>query len=381
MKINIIYHKLFDFNGNGLTIGGIQTYILNLSKMLSENNYETYIYQLSNYEWEKKIGNVKIIGIKKLDTSSEKKQSNHILKNILNNNYSNNDLIIWGTDYISVKNKEINSISIQHGIAFDFTLNKDKKQSLLRSFGLEFLYLFYQRYRSIKSFTNSKYTVCVDYNYLNWIRTMIPRSKLSENINVIPNFTEISNLEHNYKIGQKPTNILFARRFVEQRGIFILYEILDYFISKNTDLFFTIAGDGPYKDDLVNRYENYKNINIITYEHHESLKIHSEHHISLIPTWGGEGTSLSLLESMTAGCVPIATNVGGMTNIILDEFNGFLVNPDAKDFIDKIETLYNDPELYLKISRNAKLSVDSAFSYEKWATKWLKLISSIKDKK
>jgi hypothetical protein len=45
-KIIIVYPKFFDEYGKNLTIGGIQTYILNLSKYLNENGFTIFILQL-----------------------------------------------------------------------------------------------------------------------------------------------------------------------------------------------------------------------------------------------------------------------------------------------------------------------------------------------
>ncbi|WP_420491566.1 glycosyltransferase [Neobacillus drentensis] len=52
---------------------------------------------------------------------------------------------------------------------------------------------------------------------------------------------------------------------------------------------------------------------------------------------GSEGTSLSLLEAMAAKCAEIATNVGGMTNIILDNYNGLIINPDESELYLALE--------------------------------------------
>ena len=115
---------------------------------------------------------------------------------------------------------------------------------------------------------------------------------------------------------------------------------------------------------------------ITKYEHSESLEIHSKHHIAIIPTYGSEGTSLSLLEAMTSGCVPVASNVGGMTNIILDNYNGFLVDPTAEAFIEKLIYLIENKSMRKDISQKAKQSIDVAFSYGIWKKKWLKVIKN-----
>ncbi len=374
MKIFIIYHKLYDYNGQELTIGGIQTYLLNLVQMLKNNGYSPVIYQLANKPWNIEHEGVEVHGVQKLPTKNGLKQSKHILNEILK--YSNsNDLLIWGTDSISIKTNTINSLSIQHGIGFDYIANRSKILKWIRILKLQGVYKFLQRQKSIHSFMRAKHKVCVDYNYLNWMRTMLPREEL-DNIHVIPNFTHINNRASVNQTTSDDIQILFARRFSEERGVLILIDIVDELLERYENVFFTIAGSGPYEAILHEKYEQNNKVTITKYKHSESLEVHSRHHIAIIPTYGSEGTSLSLLEAMTSGCVPIASNVGGMTNIILDGFNGFLVNPNAESFIAKLSFLIGNKNMRMKISRRAKESADNTFSYSLWEEKWLSVINN-----
>ena len=89
-----------------------------------------------------------------------------------------------------------------------------------------------------------------------------------------------------------------------------------------------------------------------------------------MPTVGSEGTSLSLLEAMAAGCAVICSNVGGMTNIILDGYNGLMVNPDENSFYEGICELIDNNELREEIASNGKKTVEKAFSLDRWNKKW-----------
>ncbi len=374
MKIYIIYSRIFDLNGEHLTIGGIQTYLLNLAELLIKNNYEVIIYQSGNKDWNKKYNNIEFKGINVSNEKVLENQRKKVFESVLNT-YKTNDLVIWGTDGIAIKNDKIKSISIQHGITFDFLSVIGKKYILLEKLGLKKLIMYFERKKAIETFMNAKVKVCVDYNFLNWIRTMEFREDLKD-IYVIPNFTHINNSQIN-KDSNK-IKILFARRFMMERGVYILEDIINNLADKYDNVSFTIAGSGQLEKYVKEKIvKNRKNVCIISYEHHESLKIHSEHDISLVPSFGSEGTSLSLLEAMTSKCIPIASNVGGMTNIILDEFNGYLVNPDSSEFIEKLEILINNTELRNRLQENAKKSADESFSYQNWSNKWLDLIKKV----
>jgi glycosyltransferase involved in cell wall biosynthesis len=374
MKVYIIYHKLFDLDGNKLTIGGIQSYLLNLSKALIDNDITPIIYQLGNTSWKKEYKGIVFYGVKTIPTKNAVKISKHILKEV-SKKYVDKDLVIWGADGISVKNPEVNSISIQHGIGFDYIPNTPYLSRWILNLKLGVFYKYLQRRKSLSSFLRTKNKVCVDYNYLNWVRTMLPREQL-ENISVIPNFTHINTKENINLKESDSIKILFARRFSEERGVLILIEIIDKLLIKYNHISFTVAGEGPYAKLLHEKYDDINNVVITKYEYSESLDVHSKHHLAIIPTYGSEGTSLSLLEAMTSGCVSIASNVGGMTNIILDHYNGFLVDPTGDAFIKKLSLLIENDTMRLDISNNAKKSVDIAFRYEQWVINWLEVIKN-----
>ena len=79
---------------------------------------------------------------------------------------------------------------------------------------------------------------------------------------------------------------------------------------------------------------------------------------------------------MSASCVPVVTNIGGMTNIILDGFNGFIRNPDVNELYKVVLTLLNDDHYRNEIAENSKKTVDSAFSYSQWEQKWVDLLKN-----
>ena len=49
-RIIIEYVRYYDMDGKNKTIGGIQTYIMNLAELFAKNNYEVIIIQPSNGE-------------------------------------------------------------------------------------------------------------------------------------------------------------------------------------------------------------------------------------------------------------------------------------------------------------------------------------------
>jgi glycosyltransferase, family 1 len=372
MKAFIIYKHLLDLDGNNFVIGGIETYLENLAQVIIKFGISPVIVQCANKDFSKKVEEIQFYGFK----HSINKEFHKFLYKKIKNKIKEEDILIWGTDTFSIKTDHKRSISIQHGIDFDYYPLEDKLRYKAYKLGLGHFFKFLQRRRARNVFTKAKYHVCVDYNFWNWYRTFcLPDEE--DKIFVIPNFSHLHKKSPFPKPANKPIEVLFARRFVRRRGIEIFMDVVQHF--KNTDsLHFTFAGDGPYLDQVEKIAENNKNVKITKYKQAESLAFHSSFDIAIIPTIGSEGTSFSLLEAMSTGNVCICTCVGGMTNIILDNFNGYFVRPNSsKDIIDKISFLINNPEKMEYLSQNAQKTIESSFSFDIWEQRWINVLKEI----
>lgn len=377
-RIAIFYNRLYDFENNKLLIGGIETYIMDLSRLCLDLGFEVniYIMLISKKDQYHSI-NYERINIIEIYGSGYQKIFNYISKQ-----YTADDILIIATDMLNIKSDASNVIAIQHGISFDYPYSEIKtrlpriKQFLLISKirrCINFIHLF----------DNVKNKVCVDYNYFNWYRT-IANIEDDQNVVVIPNYCSdiITEEELGYKLHkQKKRKILFARRFVKCRGTLLFIEVVKKLMIEFPDLEVTFAGDGDLKELIVNNFKNCDGVFLKTYKSCESVSFHKTFDIAVIPTIWSEGTSLALCEAMSAGCFPVATHVGGITNIIIDGFNGKLSYPDEKSFYETLrEVLIMDDKTFNAIVLNAYNSARTSFSIDSWEKKWTKFIKKISKK-
>lgn len=78
-----------------------------------------------------------------------------------------------------------------------------------------------------------------------------------------------------------------------------------------------------------------------------------------------EGFPLSILESMRAALPVIASNVGGVSESILDGQTGFLVPKGDKDIlVDRLQRLLSDAQLRVEMGRAGRLLYEREFSFE-----------------
>ena len=117
---------------------------------------------------------------------------------------------------------------------------------------------------------------------------------------------------------------------------------------------FTIIGEGDLFEEIVTPLRSFKNVNIINrfLNHAEISEYHKKNGILIVPTrMDTQGVSRD--EAMSSGLVAITTNVAAIPEFI-DNTCGRVVPPeDPKAIADAIEKLYNEPELFLKLSKSA----------------------------
>ena len=362
--IDIVYNKFYDFTRNEITIGGIQTYISDLICVFMEMNYEVCVIQMGNEERSIEINGYTINQY----CVKARYKCEALAKRIKSEIDEKNDLVIFATDSIAPLSVRFEkSIAIQHGISWD------KPSQTPGSIAKGLLSRMKATYRIAKSLKLIHSVICVDYNFQNWYRTQVDR--VESNLVVIPNYSRVS-------LGKpKPSdvvNIIFARRLFWYRGTRVFVSAIKPVLDSRTNVQITIAGSGDDEQWMREQLSGYSNVKFITYRSEESLDIHQDKHIAVVPTVGSEGTSLSLLEAMSAGCAAIASDVGGMTNIIIDGYNGKLVPAGSVTALRlAIEHLIDDSEKRELLSSRGKETVEAAFSYERWAEQWKTVVHNI----
>jgi glycosyltransferase involved in cell wall biosynthesis len=104
-------------------------------------------------------------------------------------------------------------------------------------------------------------------------------------------------------------------------------------------------------------------------------EVYQQAHITIIPTVHSEGTSLSCLEALASRNAVIATNVGGLPNLILPEYNGLLIDPSAPSLVQALERLIEDPGLRERFGKRGR-QVALSFSIKRWRVQWEQIIAA-----
>ena len=86
-----------------------------------------------------------------------------------------------------------------------------------------------------------------------------------------------------------------------------------------------------------------------------------------------EGMSNSLLEAMILGLPCISTKVSGSVDVIINDYNGILINQDKKELADALSELINDKAKMDYLSRNAT-AIFKEVNIENIQIKWINIL-------
>lgn len=370
---HIIYRNYLMPNGEGMSIGGIQTYLTNLTQVLVEEGYHVCIYQRGDINFHTVINDsLEVFGYER-PADKVRGQTKMLYGKVRERlNPEVGDILIFGCESMAVEtDRRVPVVGIQHGISWDIP-----KPGLSKS---NWRYLYFKRqyhaWQTARRIKNIDRLVCVDCNFINWYKALVPCPEVE--LHYIPNFSAVPAENVNKPSAEDGINIIFARRFEPQRGTRLFMNVAKRLLEEYDNIHITIAGDGTDEKLLKSNLESHPRVKFIRYQSHESLSIHADKHIAVVPTLGSEGTSLSLLEAMASGCAVVCTNVGGMTNIVIDGYNGLMISPEEEELHQALKRLIEDETLRITVARRGSESVVEAFSLDKWQTSWRKILRTL----
>ena len=196
----------------------------------------------------------------------------------------------------------------------------------------------------------------------------------------IPNYVD-TKVYKSISKNNKRVKIVFPRRASPDRGYWLLSTIVPYIMEKypNVDMDFVgfAHGDEIINDinKLISLFPNRVNHYVVGPD--EMISVYQKADISLIPTQFSEGTSLSCLEAQACGNVVISTNIGGLPNLIIDGYNGLLINPNKEELLQALNKVLESEELRIELSKNA-IQVSKAFDKTIWVKRWKTVFTGIK---
>ncbi len=147
-------------------------------------------------------------------------------------------------------------------------------------------------------------------------------------------------------------------------------------MKKMPNVTFYWVGDGPYRNKVLpelQKFPNFKWLGPLEYPD-KVREFLSEIDVYALVS-GIDMSPLTLQEAQLMKKPVIATNVGGVPELMKDGETGFLVKKGKpEEIIEKLNILLNDNEKALEMGEMGRKFIEDNFSWEKVAEKFIKIV-------
>jgi len=156
--------------------------------------------------------------------------------------------------------------------------------------------------------------------------------------------------------------------------------ILENVLKSMPNVTFYWAGDGPYRDKILSilkKYKNFKWLGPLQYPDKVREYLTEIDVYALVS--GIDMSPLTLQEAQLMEKPVVATNVGGIPELMKNDETGFLIeNGDSNDWIKKLSLLVNDEQKRKTMGESGRMFIEENFNWNKVAKEFLEIIKKEK---
>lgn len=183
------------------------------------------------------------------------------------------------------------------------------------------------------------------------------------------------------KLGNPDLLLLGVGRFAEKKGFSYLIRAIPEILKQHPKTKLVLIGFGPQEKELKQLTRDLGIVDYVLFPGSKTGLTLAEYFAtadifvgpSIVTSSGDtEGLGVVFLEAMASGTAVVASNVGGISDIVEDEINGLMAkqkNPSA--IAQKVLSLAYDPALKEKLSTNGLRKIKNHFAWETVAKDFL----------
>jgi glycosyltransferase involved in cell wall biosynthesis len=190
-----------------------------------------------------------------------------------------------------------------------------------------------------------------------------------DRLHLIPNAVDVEKFQPTAEEGDRPPIVTFIGRLEQWKGANSFIKIARKVRQEVPKAIFQMAGDGPLRDKLLadsrDLNGNIRFLGAIDHARIPELLRHSS--VLLLPSFI-EGLPTVCLEALATGIPVVASDTGGMSEIIREGETGYLCpSGDLDRFAERVIRLLRDPELRTRFGQNGRALVEDQYSWTRVA--------------
>jgi colanic acid/amylovoran biosynthesis glycosyltransferase len=212
-------------------------------------------------------------------------------------------------------------------------------------------------------------------------------------VRVLHNGTRVGKFTYSnpaHRFGGETARVLFVGRLVKVKSP---VDLLEAFAAakKRTNggvnLHLTIAGDGPESQPVEERIRQWKlqdDVDCLGRVSHEEVRsLMKRHHIYAqhsrkVESGAEEGLGVVFIEAQASGLPVVATQSGGIPDVVVDGETGYLVaEGDTEAMADRIVHLAKHPEIWEEMGQAGRRHVEENFDLTKQVGKLISLYENL----
>jgi glycosyltransferase involved in cell wall biosynthesis len=168
--------------------------------------------------------------------------------------------------------------------------------------------------------------------------------------------------------------VLFVGQLAEEKGVWPLLKAA----KELPKIKFKFVGRGGEEEKLKRAAAALSNVEFIGFVQNEQLwNLYRGARCLVVPSLWPEVFGLVALEAMAAGKPVIASNIGGLPEVVLDRVSGLLTRPGSVfDLVEAIDRLFTDDRLTREMGLAGRERVIKEFSEEKHYEGLMKIYQS-----
>ncbi|MUW13219.1 glycosyltransferase [Halorubrum sp. CBA1125] len=181
------------------------------------------------------------------------------------------------------------------------------------------------------------------------------------------NYIDTSDFDSKISESKREYDLIYLGRFERVKGVKKFAQAVSILVENHSDIQVAFVGDGTLGSEVENIItENNLNDNVerLGWVNRKKVKELLGNSRYLVLPSESEGVPKTLLEAMSCGTVPIATQVGGIPDIIKHEETGFLLSSNEPNQMAREIDQYIKKEMWDNLSFHAREYIISRYSFE-----------------